>query len=89
MSTYVSAATDQLVTIGCHWDNRPEMKCGSDTTAVALRGQWGGGDEDVAPVWIPVCAAHDRGWDRDPDTGRDLPERNRLPRFALFTEENS
>ena len=89
MSTYVSAVTEELVTIGCHWDNRPEMKCGSDKTAVALRGQWGGGDEDVAPVWIPVCAEHDRRWDCDPDTGEVKFERYRLPRFEFTHDEET
>jgi hypothetical protein len=80
---YISEETDQPTTIVCRYADRPEMECGEDKTAVALRGQWEGGDVDVDPRWIPVCADHDARWDVDFDTGEARPERYRLPRFPL------
>jgi hypothetical protein len=82
---YVSEETGLPTVILCRWFDRPEMECGDDKTAVALRGQWQGGDVDVDPHWVPVCAAHDARWDIDPYTGkRHHPRHVRLPRFPLI-----
>jgi hypothetical protein len=80
---YVSENTDEPVTLLCRFADRPIMQCGADTTAVALRGQWQGGDIDIDPHWIPVCAKHDDRWDTDPDTGEAFDKRYALPRFPL------
>lgn len=88
MATYVSEETNQPLTITCRFYQRPgHSGCSPDPTAVALRGQWAGGDPDVDPQWIPVCAGHDERWAADPDTGQVMPPQYRLPRFALSPRE--
>lgn len=83
-ATYISEETGQLVVITCRYSDRPEMGHPDERPpAVALRGQWQGGDPDVDPIWVPVCASHDEQWDVDPDNGEVMPERHRLPRFTL------
>lgn len=84
---YTSEETDRQVTIRCCFHDRPEMRCGEDKTAVALRGQWQGGDPDVDPHWIPVCADHDVRWDIDPDSGMGLESKYQLPRFPLTRDD--
>lgn len=83
MATYISEETGQVTTIRCRWADQPTRGCSEDATAIALRGQWEGGDADVDPHWIPVCAGHDARWNTNCDTGEDLPVRYRLPRFQL------
>jgi hypothetical protein len=83
VTSYISQETDLPVTIQCRYAERPSMGCSTDTTAVALQGQWQGGDNDIDPVWVPVCKSHDVRWDVDYDTGKTMPEHYRLPRFTL------
>ena len=87
MSTYVSEDTDQVVTIMCRYAETGLMYCGDDKTAVALRGQWEGGNPDVNPVWVPVCAEHDHWWDVDHDTQTVKPVQYRLPRFEFRIDD--
>lgn len=84
MTTYISQETDEVVTIMCRYAQRA-MGCGADATAVALRGQWAGGDPDVDPTWVPVCQHHDDTWDIDYDTGETTPKKYQLPRFTFLS----
>lgn len=78
---YVSEETDLPVTITCRF---VEIGCIPGAPAVALRGQWAGGDVDRNPQWVPVCSFHDKHWDDiEGDPERRLPEKYRLPRFVL------
>lgn len=89
MATYTSWETEKVMTIRCRYADRPEMGCpdGAAAVAVALRGQWQGGDCDVDPIWVPVCEHHDQKWDTNYDTEELTPERYRLPRFALADDK--
>ncbi len=48
----------------CHFCNH---NLGEDVPAVAIAGQWDGGDEGIDPKWMPVCEAHLDGWWDDTD----------------------
>jgi hypothetical protein len=60
---------------------------GEDVPAVAIAGQWDGGDEGIDPKWMPVCAMHLDGWWEQSDADGDP----RLPTFTLtqVTREES
>lgn len=83
MSSYVSEDTGLPVIIMCRFDE-PQGK--PLRPAVALQGQWQGGDQDIEPHWVPVCAEHDALWHVDYDTDETMPGKYRLPRFALVPD---
>lgn len=89
MATYVSQETDEHAPIVCYfcanargtiiWEGEGKV----NVAAVALRGQWEGGDNDVDPIWRPVCFHHDALWNTSEDP--PLKEEYLLPRFELPT----
>lgn len=93
MATFISENTDEPFPIVCRFCQEDlgrggeiEGWSGKRVTAVRLRGQWEGGDQDGLPVWVPVCWLHDHKWNESdlyPD-GR-LDPKYQMPAFTLDT----
>ena len=82
MAKYVSEETGETVEIECRFCR---MFDETHTAATHLAGQWGGGDIDEDPRWVPVCPEHLADWFRDDDTDHTIPEASRLPVLELPT----
>jgi len=88
-SGWVSQEDGQVKTLVCKFCEKFDQV---EVPAVALEGQWEGGDEDLDPHWVPVCAKHQEGWHSnhgsDPaDPSRDfnwpIPVESRLPTITI------
>ena len=81
MTTYVSEETLKPVVIECRFCRKFDEK---HVPAVAVAGQWQGGDNDVDPHWVPVCAEHLARWhDEEHWDGGVVPVQHRLPVLPL------